>query len=267
MQSMTAIPIDDPDDPRVALYRNLTDAELRRATESAHGVFVAEGKFVVSRLARSTLAIRSILIAENRVEAVTEILGPIEAPLYVAPSELLATITGFDVHRGVLAIGERPSPSSIDELRATARAVAIIEDLTDHENLGAIARSAYAFGIDALVLSPGAGDPYSRRAVRVSMGAVFDLPIYRAPTWPGTLDDLRHDGFVLWAMTPRGDTALERISVPERVALLFGTEGAGLSDAAIAHCNARVAIAIREASDSLNVAAAAAIAFHHIKRV
>ncbi len=266
MTVMTPIPIDDPADPRLALYRNLTDAELRRSTEAAQGVFVAEGKFVVSRLARSILSMRSLFIATNRLDWLVDTFEPLDVPVYVGSPELLATVTGFDVHRGVLAIGERPAARPIEELVATATAIAIVEDLTDHENLGALARSAYVLGIDGLVLSPGCGDPFSRRALRVSMGALFDLPHVRASTWPGVLDQLKRSGFTLWALIPKGDVDLAQLRVPDRVALLFGTEGAGLSDEAIGRADARVAIAIRPGSDSLNVGAAAAIAFHHLRR-
>ena len=259
--------VDDPSDPRLALYRNLTDVKLRRATDAAHGVFLAEGKLVVRRLAESGHAIHSVFLAANRTESLADVIASVDAPIYVGPPGLLEATTGFNIHRGVLAIGERPPAGQLDSLLEAARTLAIVEDVTDHENLGALARSAHALGIDGLVLSPGCCDPLSRRALRVSMGTLLDLPHVRVTTWPADLDILKRRGFVLWALTPAGRIDLQALRPPERVAMMFGTEGAGLSQAAMERADASVAIPVRTGTDSLNVAAAAAIVFHHLGRV
>ena len=257
--------VDDPDDPRVALYRSLPDAELRRSVESENGVFIAEGKIVVRRLLASTYRTRSVLVAPNRVDALADVLVGLECPVYVAASPVLDAIAGFPIHRGVLACAERPGDVDVTTVARSAHRLAVLEDVNDHENLGALARSAAAFGIDALVLSPGCCDPLSRRALRVSMGALLSLPFARSRSWPADLVALAALGFERWGLTPNADACpMELLGVPERVAVVLGAEGPGLSEAALERTDRRVRISMSSSFDSLNVAAAGAIAFHFI---
>lgn len=262
--------VDDPDDPRVALYRSLTDAELRRSVESAHGIFIAEGKIVVRRLLASTYRVRSVLVAPNRVDALADVLADLAIAVYVAPASVLDAIAGFPIHRGVLACADRPAERRVpnlvnDVVSRGGRCLAVLDDISDHENLGAIARSAAALGIGALILSPGCCDPLSRRALRVSMGALLALPFARSTSWLADLDALAAIGFERWALTPDAAACpLESLRVPTRVALVLGAEGPGLSNATLAHVDRQVRITMRPGADSLNVAAAGAIAFHFV---
>lgn len=255
--------VHDPDDPRVALYRSLPDAELRRSVESENGIFIAEGKIVVRRLLASAYRTRSVLVAPNRVDALADALDGLECPVYVAAPAVLDAIAGFPIHRGVLACAERPPELVVTTVACSARRLAVLEDVSDHENLGALARSAAAFGIDALVLSPGCCDPLSRRALRVSMGALLALPFARSRSWPADLATLAELGFDRWGLTPSPDACpMESLTVPEQLAIVLGAEGPGLSEDALACIDRRVRITMSSSIDSLNVAAAGAIAFH-----
>ncbi|MEP6660249.1 MAG: RNA methyltransferase [Acidimicrobiales bacterium] len=257
--------VDDPDDPRVALYRSLPDAELRRSVESENGIFIAEGKIVVRRLLASGYQTRSVLVAPNRVEALADVLTALECPVYVAASPVLDAIAGFPIHRGVLACADRPPDLLVAAVANGARRLAVLEEISDHENLGALARSAAAFGIDALVLSPGCCDPLSRRALRVSMGTLLALPFARSRAWPADLAALAGMGFARWGLTPSTDACpIELLGVPERIAVVLGAEGPGLSAAVLECVDRRVRITTSSSVDSLNVAAAAAIAFHFV---
>ena len=249
--------IDDPDDPRLADYRALNDAALRRSIEGDN-VCIAEGAFVVERLLRHPALLRSALVADRRWTA----LGPLAdeltsatMPVYLASQAVMNTVAGFDIHRGVLAAARRPTPPDVDALLDTARVVAVLEGINDQENMGVIFRNAAALGIDALLLDFTCCDPWYRRSIRVSMGTVFDVPSARL----GSLDQL--DGFAVIALTPRGDEVLHRVE-EDRVALVFGAEGPGLTDTTLAACHHRMRIPMRPEVDSLGVASAAAIAFH-----
>jgi len=259
--------ITDADDPRLADYRALKERHLN----AEGGRFVAERERVVRRLLASGLPVRSILATPPRAHALEDALsGPSarELPLdiYVAPQPVLDAIAGFHVHRGCLAIGERPTTRA---LPPGARRVVVLEDLVDVDNLGAIARNAAAFGADALVLSPRCADPFYRKAIRVSLGAVFDLPIVRLPRWPDDLDVLRRLGLsLLAAVLSPGATPLPRFRAPERWALLLGAEGPGLSPEAVLRCHASVTIPMSTSNgvDSLNVATAAAVLLYALTR-
>lgn len=249
--SLPPIEIADPNDPRVAGYRTLKE---RAVIEG--GRFVAESERVVRRLIGSGLGVESVLLTPPRLATLGDALtGPF--PVYVAPQAVLDGIAGFHVHRGCLALGLRPAATG---LPAGARTIVALEDLTDVDNLGAIARHAAAFGADALFLSPRCADPFYRKAIRVSVGAVFGLPIVRAARWPDELIALRASGVsVVGAVLDPDATPLERFSRPPRVALLFGAEGPGLSAGARAACDQRVTIRMSPGADSLNVATAAAL--------
>ena len=253
----TPTTIDDPDDPRVAEYRALNDAALRRSIEGDR-VCIAEGAFVVERLLRHPPLLRSALVADRRwttLGPLADQLARAPMPVYVASQAVMNAIAGFDIHRGVLAAAHRPPPPDLAALLARAQVVAVLEGINDHENMGAIFRNAAALGIHALLLDPTCCDPWYRRAIRVSMGTVFDMPHARL----SSLEQLA--GFTLVALTPRGDEELRRVDA-DRVALVLGAEGPGLSEGALDACEHRMRIPIRADVDSIGVASAAAIAFH-----
>ena len=265
---MEPIRVSDAGDPRVDDYRELHDARVRRRMETAGagpGFFVAEGAHAVERLLASGRRIRSVLLDPIRLDALGWRLGGLEVPVQVADQPTLRAVAGFPVHRGVLAAADRwplPDPGEVLE---GARRVAVLEDINDHENLGVIFRSAGGLGIDAVLLSPRCCDPLYRRSVRVSMGHVLAVPWTRLEPWPEGLSVLRRAGFRLVALTPAGDA--EPLSgwspAPgERVAVLLGAEGPGLSPAVLAAADRRLTILMGTPADSLNVGSAAAIAFY-----
>jgi len=250
--SLPPVEVRDPDDPRLADYRRLKERHLN----AEGGRFVAESERVVRRLVESGLSVHSVLLTPPRLATLGDALaGPY--PVFVASQAVLDEIAGFHVHRGCLAIGERPAPAALPH---GARAVVALEDLTDVDNLGALARHAAAFGADALLLSPRCADPFYRKAIRVSLGAVFRLPVVRAQEWPGALEALRADGVeTVGAVVGPDATPLARFRPPARFALLLGAEGPGLTAAARACCDHLVTIPMSAGADSLNVATAGAI--------
>jgi tRNA G18 (ribose-2'-O)-methylase SpoU len=255
---MRLVEVSDPADPRLADYRALTDVALRSRTEPELGLFIAEGALVIERAQRAGYALRSVLLSGKWLGSITV---PDEVPVYVAPEELLRELTGFHVHRGALAaVHRRPLPP-VEELLSRRR-IAVLEDVNTHTNVGAIFRGAAALGIDAILLTPSCADPLYRRSVRVSMGAVFALPYARFADWPADLQLLDRAGFRVLALTPDGALGLDelRLDRETRAALLLGAEGPGLTAAARAHAEG-VRIPMTAGMDSLNVAAAAAVAF------
>ncbi|WP_433829660.1 TrmH family RNA methyltransferase [Actinoplanes sp. CA-015351] len=264
---MPALTITSPDDPRIADYRALTDVELRTKWEPPNGLFIAEGELVIQRALRAGYELRSALVDQKRADQLTGL--PPETPLYTAPAPVLESITGFHVHRGILASFHRRALTPLPELLANAKRIAVLEDLNTHTNLGALFRSAAALGIDAVVLSPSCADPLYRRAVRVSMGEVFAIPYAKSDDWPRTLTAIRDAGFTLLALTPADDAIpLQQLTPAQRArpALLLGAEGPGLTPHALLTSDARVSIPMQNGVDSLNVATAAAIAFWEICR-
>jgi tRNA G18 (ribose-2'-O)-methylase SpoU len=266
--------VTDVADPRLADYARLTDMELRTHLESAQGLFIAEGTKVISRAVAADYPVRSVLLAERRLADLPALLPALDggAPVYVVPDEIVERLTGYRVHRGALAsLYRKPLPEGA-ALAAAARRVIVLEDLVDHANVGAIFRCAAALGVDAVFLSPRCADPLYRRAVKVSMGAVFAIPYARMTGWYDGLAGLRAAGFRLLALTP--DAAADPISAAvapdaagSRIALLLGTEGDGLSSRWRHEADQAVRIpmhpgALAAGVDSLNVVAAAAIACH-----
>jgi len=261
----------DAADPRLDDYRLLNDQAFRRRYEGDE-LFIVEGFVAIDRLIESGHAIRSVLLAPSRVERFSHHEATLAAgnvPVFVAERRVVADVVGFDLHRGVIACAERRPSVGLDELLDGATRIAVLEGLNDNENLGAIARAAKAFGIDGLLIDPTCTDPYSRRTVRVSMGEVLTLPIARASAdeWPGVLAEVRAAGFEVWAMTP-APTAVDlwSVDVPDRVAVLLGAEGPGLTAAALAAADRQVRIPISTDVDSLNVGQAAAVTFAAITR-
>ncbi|MCU1361538.1 MAG: putative methyltransferase [Ilumatobacteraceae bacterium] len=247
------IRIDNPADPRVDAYRSM------RARESDQ-VLWAEGPTVVERLFSSSLRVTSVLLSPAAHRRLEPVVAGTDADVFVVEQAIINEVVGFDLHRGAIAIADRPSPAAVDHLPPGQLArVLVLEGINDAENLGAIVRSARALGADAMILDPTCADPYYRRAVRVSMGEVFHLPMVRAP-----LDDvfawLAERDFHVWALTPRPDAAaIGMLHVPDRLALVVGAEGHGLSDRVLnGHRNVR--IPVRSDVDSLNVGHAVAAA-------
>jgi tRNA G18 (ribose-2'-O)-methylase SpoU len=251
--------ISDPGDPRLADYVSLTDVHLRRSLEAEHGLFVAEGDKVIRRAVAAGYPVRSVLVAEDKLAA-AEDLAP-GAPLYVVPAAVAERLTGYHVHRGALAsMQRRPLPSVADVLADAARIV-ILEDIVEHANVGSIFRCAAALGFDAVLLAPRCADPLYRRSVKVSMGTVFAVPYARMSDWRSGLAQVRSAGFRLLALTPLPDAVpIGDVPAAGRLALLLGTEGDGLSARWLDAADVAVRIPMRRGVDSLNVAAAAAIA-------
>jgi tRNA G18 (ribose-2'-O)-methylase SpoU len=261
------LPITSADDERIADYRALTDLELRTKWEPPNGLFIAEGELVLHRALRAGYRLRSVLIDEKRVDQIVDL--PADAAMYTASPQILESITGFHVHRGILASFHRRPLPELATLLAGARRLAVLEGLNTHTNLGALFRSAAALGIDGVVLSPNCADPLYRRSVRVSMGEVFAIPYAKTETWPEPLAAIRAAGFTLLAMTPADDAvAMQHLSAAQRArpALLLGAEGPGLTRAALEASDLRVSLPMQNGVDSLNVATAAAVAFWELSR-
>lgn len=249
------ISIENPDDPRLAEF-----ADLRRQRRDSES-FVVESALAVERLLSSAYPIRAVLVSTAGWERMEPLLDGVDAPVYVASIDMLRTIVGFDLHRGVLASASRlPSPPLAETIDG-ARRLVVLEGLNDLENLGSIARAARALGADAMLLDPTCADPLTRRSVRVSMGEILHLPLVRCAPWPAAIGVLREAGIEVWALTPgAGAEAIGTLAVPARVALLAGAEGPGLTEGALAASTRRVRIPIRSDVDSLNVTHAVAIA-------
>jgi tRNA G18 (ribose-2'-O)-methylase SpoU len=258
--------ITDPEDPRLADYRALTDVELRTRWEPPHGLFIAEGELVLRRALRADYRPRSFLLDVKRTDQLAD-LTEADAPAFAATQDVLERVTGFHVHRGVLASFHRRSLPTAAEVLADSRRVAILEDVNNHTNVGAVFRCAAALGIDGVLLSPSCADPLYRRSVRVSMGQVFAIPYATLEPWPDGLGAVRSAGFAVLAFSPDG-APIQRLTAAQRArpALLLGAEGPGLSGRALAASDARIAIPMRRGVDSLNVAAAAAVAFWELGR-
>jgi tRNA G18 (ribose-2'-O)-methylase SpoU len=266
--------IDEPGDPRLADYANLTDVRLRRSLEAEHGLFIAEGDKVIRRAIAAGYPVRSVLVAQEKLPSIADLVRDSAAPSYVVPAAVAERITGYQVHRGALAALHRTVlPPAAEVIAASAARpgparIVVLEDIVDHGNVGGIFRCAAALGVAAVILSPRCADPLYRRAVKVSMGAVFAVPYARLTDWRGGLADLRQAGFRLLALTPDQSAApIGQVTLGERAALLLGTEGDGLSSHWLEEADQAVCIPMAPAAmaagvDSLNVVAAAAIACH-----
>jgi tRNA G18 (ribose-2'-O)-methylase SpoU len=259
--------ISDPGDPRIAAYRHLRDAAVRRRVEADRGVFVIEGARTVRTLLASEWPLLSVLLRPERVAALGDVVDAAEqrgVPVYVAQPDCFDGIAGFPVHRGVLALGARRALPDPRTLLATVRAAVVVEGVNDHENLGAVFRNAAALGAGAVLLDPSCCDPLYRRSVRVSVGQVLRVPFSRLSPWPEALSELTSAGFSLVALDPHATDLIDSVPAGRRVALMVGSEGAGLSEVACEQATHRVRIPMAPGSDSLNVATALAIALHRL---
>ncbi|MGW4211471.1 TrmH family RNA methyltransferase [Lentzea sp. NPDC004789] len=256
------IEINDPADPRLDDFRDLSTADRRPDRPGGRGLVIAEGVVVVERLLASPYPVRGLLGVRRRIEALD--LSDLDVPAYVTSAEVMASVVGFHLNRGVLAAADRAPAWDLDDLADRSQRLAVLEGVGDHENLGSIFRNAAALGVDGVVLGPGCSDPLYRRSVRVSMGHVLRVPFATTDQWPSALNLLRHKGFTVAALTPRA-SALHLADAGlrgRRVAVLLGSEGPGLTEEAIAAADVAVRIPMSSGVDSLNVATAGAVAFY-----
>jgi tRNA G18 (ribose-2'-O)-methylase SpoU len=264
------IPVADPADARLADYRNVPDPELI----ARGGLFVAEGRLVVARLLASPrFATRSVLVSETARRALDGALDARrDVPVYVVAQWMINAITGFNIHRGCLALGERPPAAAWSDLAAEARRLVVVERVANADNIGAIFRNAAAFGADAVLLEGTCTDPLYRKAIRTSMGAALQVPFARAEPWPGALGDLAAAGWSLVALTPSGTRTLDDVAsgfsrkdvaaAGPKIAIVLGHEGEGLTREALDACDVHARIPIAAGVDSLNVATAGALAMY-----
>lgn len=260
---MVIVPVADPADERLRDYTRLTDVALRRVLEPAGGLYLAESATVIERALAAGHRPRSVLLQEKWLPGLEELLAGHDAPVYLASPEVIERVTGFAVHRGALASFHRPPLPDVTDVLADARRVVVIEDVVNHTNVGAVFRAVAGLGADAVLVTPRCADPLYRRSVRVSMGAVLQIPWTRLPEWPEGARRLREAGFELAALAlDDGAVPLDVYArdAPERIALLLGTEGDGLSARALASADRVVTIPMSRGVDSLNVAAASAVA-------
>jgi tRNA G18 (ribose-2'-O)-methylase SpoU len=256
------------DDEALDDYRSLTDVALRRITEPANGLYIAESAKVIARALAAGHQPRSVLVLEQWLPEMADLLADYDIPIYVGVSEVLHGITGFDLHRGALASMHRPALGSVEDVIRDARCVVVLEDIVDHTNVGAIFRSAAGLGADAVLVSPRCADPLYRRSVRVSMGTVLQVPWTRLPEWTAAAVILKNAGFHLAALSigPEAVSLDDFVAnAPHKIAILLGAEGDGLSRAAISHADSVVTIPMSHGVDSLNVAAASAVALYALR--
>lgn len=260
--------ITDLSDPRLGDYLNLTDVALRRVSEPAGGLYIAESSKVIGRAIAAGHQPRSVLMLEQWLAELTPLLEHYDVPVFVGDAVLLESLTGFSLHRGAIASMHRPALPSVSDVLRHARRVVVLEDIVDHTNVGAIFRSVAGLGADAVLVTPRCADPLYRRSVRVSMGTVLQVPWTRLAEWPLGAQQLHEAGFHIAALA-LSDTAVSldefSASAPSRVALVLGTEGDGLSRAALSHADSVITIPMMHGVDSLNVASASAVALYALR--
>lgn len=288
-------PIASLEDERLDAYMRLTEVQLRNKLEPEKGIFIAESEKVIDRALAAGYEPLSMLVPDHKLAGLSVLIDRVQAaacahaskraddgdgkrtfevPVFVAPAEQITQITGYELTRGVLCAMRRPQLPSVEKLLEGAHRVAVLEDITNHTNVGAIFRSAAALNVDAVLVTPGCCDPLYRRAVRVSMGTVFQVPWTRIGSevgeWPTPgMERLRSLGFKTAALALKDDSVSlddERLNAEDKLALVFGTEGDGLCDETIAQCDYTVKIPMSHGVDSLNVAAASAVTFWQLRR-
>ncbi|MET4052124.1 tRNA G18 (ribose-2'-O)-methylase SpoU [Frigoribacterium sp. PvP054] len=255
--------ITDLDHEALADYTRLTDVALRRVSEPEGGLYIAESTKVIERALRAGHVPRSVLMTDRWLPDVEPLVADHDGEIFVGDAALLETLTGYHLHRGALAAMHRPELPSVASVLQGARRVVVLEDVVDHTNVGAIFRAVAGLGADAVLITPRCADPLYRRSVRVSMGTVLQVPWTRLPEWPSGTALLREAGFEVAALALSDDAVtLDAYAAapPDRVALLLGTEGDGLSRAALQAADTVVTIPMLHGVDSLNVAAASAVA-------
>lgn len=246
----------------LADYTSLTDVALRSVREPAEGLFIAESSKIIRRAHAAGMTPRSYLTSPKWLFDLADLIATNDAPIHIGSDAAVEALTGFHLHRGALAAMHRPSLPLVTDLLAEARRVVVIEDVVDHTNVGAIFRSAAAFGVDAVLVTPRCADPLYRRAIRVSMGTVFQVPWTRIDPWSGGVETLRELGFHVAALALDEDSVSIQefaVAAPARTAVVFGTEGDGLARTTIAASDSTVMIPMSGGVDSLNVAAASAV--------
>jgi len=263
--------IDDPGDPRVADFFALNDPELRRRREqpdgTGEGLFVAEGALVIRHLLQSPYRVRSLLLTPRGLADLEGDLEGSGAPIHLVSQAVMTSIAGFRFHRGALACADRRPPVDLDDVARGADLLLVVEGVNDNENLGALFRNAAAFGVGGVVVDRTSADPLYRRSVRVSMGHALRIPFARVPDAPVALERLRELGYEVLALTPSAGAAdVRTIAARPRQALLVGSEGSGLTAAALSTADRQVRIPMAAGVDSLNVATAAAVALCHLAR-
>ncbi|MGH3654936.1 TrmH family RNA methyltransferase [Glutamicibacter sp.] len=255
-------------DPRLDEYLRLSEAHLRMRSDVQNGLYIAESTKVVQRAINAGHVPRSFLLAEKHLDQLTEEFNRFpDAPIFIGDDRQLQDLVGFHLHRGAMAAMNRPEPLDLDEVLEASSRVAILEDIADHTNLGAIIRSASGLGVDAVLLTPKCVDPWYRRSARVSMGTVFDLPWVRMHSWPEDIQTLKKHGYEMLAMELTDDAIpLNEVEIKagQKVAMILGNEGRGVTDEALAAVDRTVIIPMYREVDSLNVGAASAIAFWHL---
>ena len=267
----TLVPVEAPDDPRIAVYLGLRDHALRQQRESVGGdlggLFIAESDIVVERALAAGYRMVHGIVDAQRSQPLPSAIPP-DTTVFGASVAVLKRITGMGVHRGMLGCFERRPLPSVDQVIEGTRRVVVAEGINNPTNIGVIVRSAAALGVDALLIDPTSSDPLYRRASRVSMGEVFRFPYTRTAPLPGGLMPLRERGFVVAALTPAPD-AIDLADIPahDRIALVLGTEGHGLLEPTMAAADLRVRIPMHGDVDSLNVGAAAAVACYALMRI
>jgi len=258
------VQIDDIADPRLADFAHRTDVALKNGSNTEHGLYIAESALVLGRALRAGHRPRSVLALGGTVDEAVALVGD-DVPVYSGPGELLAELTGYILHRGLIASMHRPALPTPQSLLATARRIVILENVVDPTNVGAIFRSVAAIGADAVLVTQRCSDPFYRRAIRVSVGTVLQVPWTRTGDWPSTRALLTANGFHVAALALTDDAVSLRdfaAAAPDKVALVLGTEGEGLTPEAIAAADTVVQIPMAHGIDSLNVAATAAVAMY-----
>lgn len=256
---------EEPQHPLLADYTSMTDVKLRSHLEVERGLFMAESFNVIERALRAGAVPRSYMMSEKWLAKFEPLFSrhP-DVPVFVGSDAELEATTGFHVHRGALASMQRPALPSLEQVLEKARTVAVLEDIVDHTNVGAMFRSAAALGVDAVLVTPRAADPLYRRSIRVSMGTVFQVPWTRLKAWPDGIRELRSHGFSTLALAlTEGSVPLHEVdlSSERKVAFVLGTEGHGLSPRTLREVDESVIIPMSGGVDSLNVAAASAVVF------